>query len=352
MPGEHEPSAARNGGPGAARGRSVMADVARMAGVSQMTVSRVINGTAPVSGPTRERVLAAMRELDYQPNTAARALATGRSRRLGVVAHNATLFGPSATLHAIEHTAREAGYTVTVVTAERLDAAGIRDAVDRLRQQTVDGLVVMAPHHAAIEGVERLDVSLPLVTVHGHASDRSIAAVTIDQRAGARRATDLLLSLGHRTVHHLAGPQDWLEARDRSDAWRDRLSAVGIEPPPLVVGDWTARSGYELGREMLTPQAGVTAIFAANDQMALGVYRAAYEVGARIPDDLSIVGFDDIPEAAYFAPPLTTVRQDFTQVGRSSMELLLDEVDRGGASAHHRVIDADVVLRDSTAPPT
>lgn len=334
---------------GGAQSRAVMADVAELAGVSQMTVSRVINGTAPVRGATRERVLAAMDKLDYQPNTAARALATGRSRRLGVVAHDSPLFGPASTLHAIEHTARAAGYMVSVVTAGQLDADGIRNAVDELRRQAVDGLVVMAPHRRAIAAIAELDLELPVVTVHGELED--VAAVTIDQRAGARRATELLLSLGHPSVWHLAGPREWLEARDRTASWREVLESRDLEPPPELVGDWSARSGYELGRELLQRERQVTAVFASNDQMALGLYRAAYELGLHVPKDLSIVGFDDIPEAAYFSPPLTTVRQDFAEVGRWSMEMLLDEVDNGAPRGTKRVVDADVVLRDSTAAP-
>ncbi|WP_370325334.1 LacI family DNA-binding transcriptional regulator [Euzebya sp.] len=327
-----------------------MADVAALAGVSQMTVSRVINGTATVRPATRERVLAAMRSLDYQPNTAARALATGRSSRLGVVSHNATLFGPTSTLHEIERVARSAGYTVSVITADALDTVGIRTAVDALRRQPVDGIVIMTPHRDAVAGVEALDCDVPIVTVHGR-TGHGAAAVTIDQRAGARRATNLLLSLGHETIWHIAGPQEWLEAQERAEAWATALRDADRPVPDLLQGDWDARSGYELGRQLLVEHPEVTAVFAANDRLALGLYRAAAELGRRIPEDLSIVGFDDVPEAAYYAPPLTTIRQDFGQVGKLSIALLLDEVDNGGATVRYPVVDADVVLRDSTAPP-
>lgn len=339
----------RSSSTGSTRNRTVMANVAELAGVSQMTVSRVINGTGRVSSATREKVLAAMRELDYQPNTAARALVTGRSSQLGVIAHSAGLFGPSSTLHAIEQTARDAGYSVSTVTVDAFGADVIRGAVDDLRGRPVDGLVIMTPHQSAVDVVDDLQIGLPVVTVHGRTAD--LPAVTIDQRAGARRATELLLSLGHRNVWHIAGPQEWLEARERAETWRSVLIAADIEPPRLMTGDWSARSGYEIGRELLADGSQVTAIFAANDQMALGVYRAAFEAGRRIPVDLSIVGFDDIPEAAYFAPPLTTVRQDFEHVGRSSIEVLLDEFEHGGGGPRRRLIDADVVLRDSTAAP-
>jgi DNA-binding LacI/PurR family transcriptional regulator len=263
------------------------------------------------------------------------------------VSHHATLHGPSATLRAIEHTAAEAGYTAMTVSVERFDPVVVRDAVDRLRRQGVDGLVIMAPHIAAIEAVEQLDVDVPVVTVHGRSG--ASPAVLIDQDAGARRATELLLSLGHASVWHLAGPQDWLEAAARTRAWADALRSRDLEPPPVLIGDWSAQSGYELGRRLLE-QREVSAVFAANDQMALGLYRAAHEQGRRVPHDLSIVGFDDIAEAAYFSPPLTTVRQDFAQVGRWSLELLVDQLEHD-TPVVTRLVDADLVVRDSTAPP-
>lgn len=326
-----------------------MGDVAARAGVSTMTVSRVINGTAPVKAETRRRVLAAMDDLDYQPNSAARVLATGRSRLLGVVAYRGALYGPSSTIHAIEETARDAGYTVVVITVENLDGQAVRDAVDELRRQAVDGLVIMVPNRTAIDEVEQLDIDLPVVTVHGR-TDTDVASVVIDQEAGARRATELLLSFGHRHLAHIAGPQDWLEARDRTRAWASVLADRGLPAPAPVEGDWSARSGYQLGRRLLAGPDRPTAVFVANDQMAFGLYRAAMEAGLRIPQDLSVVGFDDIPEAAFFAPPLTTVRQNFAQVGRRSMELLLAEVGDRAATGRTVVVDADVVVRDSAGP--
>jgi len=325
-----------------------MANVAELAGVSLMTVSRVINGTGPVSAKTRDRVLSAMTKLDYQPNPAARALASGRTRQFGVLAHRSMLFGPASTLHAIEHTARQSGYTVAVVTVEDFNSTTIRSALDDLLRRGADGLVVMTPHQSAVSSIAGMSFELPVVTTHGQV--HGLPSVTVDQSAGARRAAELLLSLGHRRLAHIAGPQDWLEASARARTWRTVLDAAGIDDAPLVEGDWTARSGYELARRLLATN-DVTAIFAANDQMALGVYRAALEAGRRVPSDLSIVGFDDVPEAAYYPPPLTTVRQDFAEVGRSSIDLLLDALDEPADEAKHRTVDAEVVLRDSAAAP-
>jgi DNA-binding LacI/PurR family transcriptional regulator len=173
----------------------------------------------------------------------------------------------------------------------------------------------------------------------------------VDQFAGAASATDHLLALGHRTVHHIAGPQDWPEARQRIAGWRSSLKAAGAEAPPLLRGDWSARSGYDLGHALLRDPS-VTAVFVANDQMALGVYRALHESGRRIPEDFSVVGFDDIPEAAYFTPPLTTVRQDFNEVGRRSLHLLLGQVDTGARVQSREMVPAELVVRHSTAAAT
>lgn len=325
----------------------VMADVALRAGVSQMTVSRVLNNTSGVAEATRRRVLDAVTELDYRPHAAARALASGRSRVLGVVAFNTTLFGPASTLAAIQEAAYDAEYSVSVASLRELDGASIDGTVRRLRDQGVDGLIVMTPHPTAINALAVIPDELPAVSVLAGSDDR-IPAVTIDQFDGARLATQHLLELGHKTVHHVAGPHDWVEAGKRVRGWRETLGAAAAPVPPVLVGDWSARSGYELGRQLLAG-GEVTAVFVGNDPMALGLYRAVREEGRSIPDDISIVGFDDVPEAAYYPPPLTTVRQEFDQVGRRSLEVLLERID-GGPGSGSVEIPAELVNRESTAP--
>lgn len=327
----------------------VMADVARLAGVSQMTVSRAINDSSAVKPETHARVLAAMNRLNYRPNVAARALATGRSRALGVIAFNTTLFGPISTLFAVEEAARQAGYFVCVASVRSLDEAAIVGAVENLRQQNIDGVVVMAPNATAIEALGVIPDDLPTVAVHGGHSG-PVHMVAINQESGARRATNHLLSLGHQTVWHIKGPNDWIEAQARATAWRQTLEEAGTEVPAPVEGDWSARSGYELGRRIMEDRS-VTAVFAANDRMALGLYRAATEAGRQIPHDLSVVGFDDMPEAAYLAPPLTTVQQDFDAVGATSIRILLEDVEGRMADRGSVQIETELVLRDSTAAP-
>jgi DNA-binding LacI/PurR family transcriptional regulator len=332
----------------ARRRTAVMADVARLAGVSHQTVSRVINDSAHVRPETRRRVLAAMRTLDYRPNPAARALVTGRSRTLGVVSFDTTLYGPASTLFAIEQAAHAAGYFITIVSLLAMDRASVLGAVDRLRVQGVDGILVITPQEGAAEAVANLPAAVPVVAVEA-GPPGSVPVVAVDQFAGAVSATQLLLDLGHRTVWHVAGPRDFLEAQQRVDGWRTALDAAGAQAPPVLTGDWSPRSGYEVGRR-LAEDPEVTAVFVANDQMALGVLRALHERGRSIPREISVVGFDDIPEAQYFMPPLTTVRQDFGEMGRSSLRLLLDLM-RSDQPPSRLTIAPELVVRRSTAPP-
>jgi DNA-binding LacI/PurR family transcriptional regulator len=328
-----------------------MADVAKLAGVSHQTVSRVINDSPQVREPTRERVLAAMRELDYRPNLAARALVTGRSRTVGVVSFDTTLHGPASTLFGIERAAHEAGYHVTIVSAGALDRASVVDAVERLRRQGVDGILVIAPQVDAAGALVDLSPEVPLVAVEAGRAADSIPLVAVDQADGAAAATTHLLELGHRTVWHIAGPRDWIEARQRVDGWRSALLAAGAAAPPPLIGDWSPRAGYALGH-VLARDPEVTAIFVANDQMALGTLRALHEAGRDIPGEVSVVGFDDVPEAEYYLPPLTTVRQDFGEVGRRSLRVLLDVMASGAERpAAQSVITPELIVRASTAQP-
>jgi DNA-binding LacI/PurR family transcriptional regulator len=338
-----------DGTPARARRTAVMADVAKLAGVSHQTVSRVINDSAHVRPETRDRVLSAMRRLGYRPNPAARALVTGRSRTLGVVSFDTTLYGPASTLFAIEQAAHAAGYFITVVSLLALDRSSVLDAVERLRVQGVDGILVITPHEGAAEALVNLPTGVPVVAVEAGQPD-SVPLVAVDQLSGAVSATQLLLDLGHRTVWHVAGPRDFLEAQQRLEGWRATLEAAGAEVPPVLVGDWSPRSGYEVGMQ-LAQDPNVTAVFVSNDQMALGVLRALHEHGREIPREVSVVGFDDIPEAQYFMPPLTTVRQNFAEVGRGSLRLLLEIMRGADAAPQHLAVAPELVVRRSTAPP-
>ena len=331
---------------GRRRARSVvMADVARLAGVSQQTVSRVLNDSPHVHPDTRERVLDAVRKLGYRPNRVARALVTGRSRTLGVVSFDTALYGPASTLLGIEHAAHDAGYFVSIASLRSLNSRSVLSAVERLNEQGVDGILVIAPQESAARALRHVPPNVPIVATEAGPDDE-IPLVAVDQIAGARAATQHLLDLGHRTVWHISGPSDWLEAQDRVRGWRATLEDAGAVQPPLLVGDWSARSGYELAERLATEP--VTAVFVANDQMALGVLRRLHELGRRIPEEISVVGFDDIPEAAYFTPPLTTVRQNFNEIGRRALLLLLRQIEGDPRRWTRETVPPELIVRTST----
>jgi DNA-binding LacI/PurR family transcriptional regulator len=328
----------------------VMSDVAARAGVSHQTVSRVINGHRNVAPQTRERVEQAIRELGYRPNSAARALVTGSTRTIGFVTVNINQYGPAQTLVGLEQAARAAGYSLSVTVLDEATAEAMRAAVDRFVGQSVDAVVAQATYDDAAEALHLIDTPLPLVTVQSGGAVEE-PAVGVDQVTGARLATRHLLDLGHRTVHHVTGPADSQEARDRIAGWRAELCAHGAPVPPYLRGDWTPSSGYAAGKELAARvRAGeeVTAVFLANDQMALGLLAAFHEEGLEAPRDVSVVGFDDLPEAPYFTPPLTTVRQDFAELGRRGVRLVLARLH--GEELHPDPVPPALLVRGSTGP--
>ncbi|WP_212844047.1 LacI family DNA-binding transcriptional regulator [Catellatospora sp. IY07-71] len=329
---------------------AVIKDVARLAGVSHQTVSRVLNNHDSVRQETRERVLRAVEQLHFRPNALARGLARRRSDVIGVVGFDTLLYGPAATLLGVERAARRVGYGISIVAVERLDRDGLAEAVDQLAAQSVAGLVILAPVTRAVAAVRDLPVGVPVVVVESDQVD-GLPSVSVDQRAGAGLAVEHLLALGHETVWHLSGQRDWIEARSRIDGWRHSLAAAGRIVPPVISGDWSAQSGYAAGCA-LAARRDVTAVFCANDQQALGMLRAFREHGVRVPEDVSVVGFDDIPEAAYLSPPLTTVRQDFDEVGRRCLGQLLELLEPGErrAGGSRPAVAPTLVVRASTGP--
>jgi DNA-binding LacI/PurR family transcriptional regulator len=325
----------------------VMGDVARLAGVSHMTVSRVLNDPQSVRPETRERVRQAIELLGYRPNSAARSLVTRRSQILGVVCFDTTLYGPASTLNGIERAAEEAGYAVSIASLRRITAEAVREAVQRLVDQLVEGLVLIAPQSSAASAFQALPTNLPVIAVESALPN--ITSVAVDQVFGARLVTEHLLALGHDTVHHVRGPADWTEANGRVEGWLAALDEAGRPAPRELAGDWSARSGYLAGQKLAKAR-NATAVFVANDPMALGVLRALHEAGIRVPRDMSVAGFDDIPEAAYLTPPLTTVSQPFRDVGRRSIHALLAEL-QGRTDTGSTIIPPELVIRESTAAP-
>ncbi|WP_348789365.1 LacI family DNA-binding transcriptional regulator [Leifsonia sp. NPDC080035] len=322
-------------------------EVAAAAGVSRQTVSRVLNAHPSIRPETRERVLAAMADLNFRPNRAARMLTTARSRTLGVLAASASsLFGPASSLDAVETAAREAGYFVTVAHAASLDRVGLEAALDHLLAQAVEGVIVIAPQARAQDAMRAVALGVPSVTLHG-AGVSGDDGVFVDQVEGARLATRRLLAGGHRRIAHLSGPADWSEAIARREGFLAEMAEAGAAADAVVSreGDWTAASAAAIAAELLADQS-ITAVFSSNDQMALGVLHAARGLGRRVPEDLAVVGFDDIPEAAFFAPPLTTVRQDFAELGRRCVARLVAHIE-GGTPGAVDPVPPQLVIRES-----
>lgn len=321
-------------------------DVAVRANVSHQTVSRVINNHVNVSSATRERVEAAIAELGYRRNTAARSLVTRRTQTIGVLASELGQYGPANTLLGVQQAAREAGYFVSFVAIKGAGSAAIADAVHHLTDQGVDGLIVIVPHDGTQQELEGLNLDIPVIVVGGAGQGRFSGAM-VDQKLGARLAVAHLISLGHRRIGHVSGPLDWIDGKARGDGWREELAEAGLSDDLLVEGDWSAGSGYRIGQQ-LAEQRTATAVFVSNDQMALGVLRAFGEKGVRVPEDVSLVGFDDQPEAAYLMPPLTTIRQDFEELGKRCMDLIRALIE-DGAGGGTLVVAPELVVRASTA---
>ncbi|TDC23328.1 LacI family DNA-binding transcriptional regulator [Streptomyces sp. 8K308] len=326
-----------------------MADVARLAGVSSQTVSRVSNGHPGVVESTRQQVLAAMKELGYRPNSAARALKRGEFRTIGVILFTLATTGNVRTLEAISASAAEEGYAITLLPVAVPTQDGVRGAFTRLGELAVDAVIAILEVHLLDAATVSLPPNVQVVVVDSDAGDR-YSVVDTDQAGGTREAVRHLLELGHRTVWHLAGPEESFAAQRRAAAWRATLTEAGRPVPPPVRGDWSAESGYRAGLR-LAEEPDCTAVFAANDQMALGLLRALHERGRSVPGDVSVVGFDDIPEASSFMPPLTTIHQDFAELGRRSVEGVLRQVRADTLERGTTLVPTWLVRRESTAPP-
>jgi len=334
------------GTPQAGRSRPSRVDVAVHAGVSPQTVSRVSNGHANVDPATRARVVESMRALGYRPNGAARALKSGRFNTIGVIIFTLETFGNMRTLDAIAKEAARANCAVTLIPVTEPTLGRVSGAYDRLSEAAVDGVIIIFEAHLLDDAEFSLPPGIPVVVVDSDAGS-GYTVVDTDQAQGARLATEHLLGLGHAQVWHIAGPRTSFSATHRIESWRGTLQEAGIAAPEPLHGDWTTESGYRHGLT-LGADPGVTAIFAANDQMALGAMRALHELGRRIPEEVSVVGFDDMEEAHSFWPPLTTVRQDFAELGRRGVQLVLARL--RGEELHLDAVPPELLVRSSTGP--
>lgn len=320
-------------------------DVARLAGVSHQTVSRVLNGVPNVRPATKARVEQAITQLNYSPSPAARALVTRRTRTIGLITPSILDHGPTAIAMNFTIAARAARYSVDTVSTLSGDPAAVRAAVETLLRQRVDAIVLIVVDLGVLEVVLGLDLTVPVVA-SAASQLRSPLMVSIDQYRGARSAVRHLAELGHSRILHIAGPVRAPDSRERVRGWRDELAARQLSVVEPVHGDWSAASGYELG---LTMDIGSgTAVFVSNDLMAMGLLKALRERGLDVPGDVSVVGFDDVPEAGYLYPALTTVRQDFAALGQLIMQKVLVAVEEPGTATEDTPIPTQLIVRDST----
>jgi DNA-binding LacI/PurR family transcriptional regulator len=330
--------------------RATLTDVARAAGVSRQTASRVARGGENVNARTAARVRRAIKALGYRPDPIARALTTGRGLSVGLLTHQLTDrqmgLGAISIMIGVEQAAAELGLGVSVATFSAFDRATVQDGIDRLARAGCDGVIFMAPWVSAAKTLRTIDTSLPLVST-SEVPDYDGPAVHADAAQAAGDVVDHLLSLGHETVHHVAGPLNWISSQRRLAGWESALRRAGAPVPEPLAGDWTAESGYEAGRQ-LAQDPSVTAIFTANDEMALGVVYALIEAGRQIPEDVSVAGFDDAPGSDFFRPPLTTVRVDDAEYGRQAVAQLMLQIN-GDAAAPATILPHQLIIRASTA---
>ena len=307
--------------------QATLVDVARRAGVSYQTVSRVINGHPNVASATRERIVRAIGDLNYLPNVAARNLVTRRSRTVGIISYGAAFFGPGQMVTHIEASLRARDYSLTLRTLPEMGLDALRAAILELRGRYVDGIVMITPITGIDAGeIQKLCRNVPFVMID-IALGAPVPSVVIDQRSGGMLAARHLLELGHREIAEILGPPDWSAAVHRHEGLVTALDEVGLEPVMGAVGDWSASSGYEAAQRILAAGVRFSGLFVGNDQMALGAMRALRAHGLGVPEDVSVVGFDALPESAFFEPPLTTVLQDFATLGRESASYLSDLID-------------------------
>ncbi|MBN2472417.1 MAG: LacI family DNA-binding transcriptional regulator [Anaerolineae bacterium] len=330
--------------------RVTLNDVARRSGVSYQTVSRVINNHPYVAEATRQRVLEVIQELGYYPNKAAKSLATQRSHTIAILSYGMAYYGPSQMLINIESAAKEAGYDLIFSMISEPTPENFRDAFDSLAGWQVDGVVAITPvTGCSSDELQSLLGDTPLVQIDT-CLGQDAPSVVIDQGYGSALITRHLIELGHRQIAAISGPLHWFGAQARHAAWQQTLHEAGIEPGPSLEGDWTSTAGYHATLALLEHNVPFTALVAGNDQMALGAIRALRQHGRRVPQDVSITGFDNIPESAFFDPPLTTVWQDFSMVGQRSVEMLVERINEPHGSPEQRVLYPRLLVRESTIP--
>lgn len=320
-------------------------DVATKAEVSHQTVSRVLNNHPSVKPATREKVEAAIAELKYRPNQAARQLVTSRSQMIGILIAGTELYGPWAILNAMEREARIEGYSVISISVLPESPESWREGIEQLRNLDIDGVITIALSKQIIKEVEKSLASATIVIVDAEPS-KKFDAVNIENFVGGKIATEHLISLGHKKIAHVTGPSDGYEGQQRRDGYEDAMRSAKLSVD-VIEGDWSIETGYEAGKSIANRKEIPTAIFASNDHLALGLIKALGEEKLRVPQDVSIVGFDNIPEAAYLTPALTTVHQNFDELGKLAINRMLIQL-KDPTTHEALTIPPQLIVREST----
>ena len=332
-------------------------EVAKEAGVSRQTVSRVLNNRPDVSPETRKRVQEIIQHLDYRPSAIARSLSLKKSYTLGVVTAGLKYIGPSRTLSGITREADELGYGLLLKELTSFSANNVSPLLQWFQSHHVDGIIWAAPEI----GDNRnwlpnlpIEINIPIIFLTmGKREDISIVA--INNYSGGKLATEHLINIGRKNIGHISGPLDWWEARERKRGWEDALFAAGVQPDEQmwVEGNWSSKSGKFAMRELLDKFPAMDAVFVGNDQMALSVLQIACEEGEKVPDDLAVIGFDGIPESEFYFPPLSTIYQNQDEVGHTAVQELIWLVnerldDEQEIKPRHITIEPELILRQST----
>ena len=324
-------------------------DVAKLAGVSHQTVSRVINNAQYIRPTTREKVEKAMSDLGYIPNAAARSLVTAKSKIIGILVSDVVYHGPARMMNAIEMAARDAGYFAISISVDPHDVESIVRGVDHLRKIVIDGMIVMTPQSDSVSVVEKRVTNIPVVYVD--IPERTKAkTVSVDNRTGGKVATQHLIELGHKNILHISGPERWFDSKPRRMGYEEAMTENRLTPV-VAKGDWGTQTGYKVISEWDFKKNPITAVFAANDLLALGVMRALHDRGIAVPEQVSVIGYDDTPEAQYYEPPLTTMHQDFALLGKEAMEYLVATLNKIEPQKFAPLVPNLVVRKSTGRPP-
>lgn len=321
-------------------------DVARLAKVSHQTVSRVINDSPSLREETRERVQQAMQQLGYVPSAAARALVTARSHMVGILVTDSGFNGPASILHAMQEEARKSGFFAVAASVDPAETDSIKSGLAQLRKLGIEGLIVITPQSDLVSTIDKAISNIPVIYLDSPTGSSKLTA-TADSYHAARNATRYLIELGHKKLLHVAGPANWFDAVTRRQGFEAECLANEVKPN-VIQADWSIAAGFAVGSKLDPSE--VTAVFAANDHLALGLLKAFSKRGISVPTDVSVIGFDDIPESEYFDPPLTTLRPNYDEIGRVAMGLMLGQLN-SEAVANTAALIPELIIRQSTAKP-